>query len=307
MAPTVDAVYTWVDGSWPGFQEALRSYASTATDLNPRRYRDLYLLLKFSLRSLERFVPWVRDVYFVTCRPQVPPWLDTANPRVRIVHHDEIIEPQYLPTFSTRVIESYIHRVPSEADFLLSMQDDWLFGRPTELGDFLADDGRIRVHGTFLGEAPDRHVYADRRIPSTTCLEHVPRLVDPALWGDMLEWRREEVERTRRNRFRREGDLRMDRLYRVYLLSRRQERSVAVPFFRTLAVHRFHSITDDLPRQRKKLERLQTRPPKFYCLNDDQGPNPSPPVAAAVQHFLDRFYPDPSSFERAMGHVEADA
>lgn len=43
--------------------------------------------LKFSLRSLQKNAPWIRNVYIVT-NGQVPIWLDTGNSRVKVVTHD---------------------------------------------------------------------------------------------------------------------------------------------------------------------------------------------------------------------------
>ncbi len=51
----IDVVYTWVDGAAPGYAELLGRYAQSGHDLNPNRYRDNLDLLKYSLRSLERY------------------------------------------------------------------------------------------------------------------------------------------------------------------------------------------------------------------------------------------------------------
>ncbi len=89
-APEVDLVYAWVDGDDPQLQEDMRHYASGSDDLNPERTRDLYDLLRYSLRSVAMFAGWIRNVHIITRRPQVPTWLDLNNPRVNVVHHDEL-------------------------------------------------------------------------------------------------------------------------------------------------------------------------------------------------------------------------
>ena len=88
--PAVDLVYTWVDGDDAQFQADIRQYASGSKQLNPERMRDPYDLLRYSLRSTAMFAPWIRKVHIVTRRPQVPKWLDLDNPRVNVVHHDEL-------------------------------------------------------------------------------------------------------------------------------------------------------------------------------------------------------------------------
>ena len=44
-----------------------------------RRFAD-WDELKYSLRSLEKYAPWVRHVYIVT-NGQIPSWLDMENSR----------------------------------------------------------------------------------------------------------------------------------------------------------------------------------------------------------------------------------
>ncbi|MBW2698592.1 MAG: hypothetical protein JRE70_19065, partial [Deltaproteobacteria bacterium] len=45
----VDVVYTWVDGTWPGYPELLNQYSDKQQDLNPNRYRDNLDILKYSI------------------------------------------------------------------------------------------------------------------------------------------------------------------------------------------------------------------------------------------------------------------
>ena len=65
----MDLVYTWVDGDWPGYAGLMQRYSPTKLELNPERYRDLHQLLRYSLRSLEPFCLWVRNVVCLTMRP----------------------------------------------------------------------------------------------------------------------------------------------------------------------------------------------------------------------------------------------
>jgi hypothetical protein len=59
MTEDVDAVYTWVDGSDPGFQAMRRQDAGSAADGQVNRYRSNGEL-RFSLASLLRRAPWER-------------------------------------------------------------------------------------------------------------------------------------------------------------------------------------------------------------------------------------------------------
>ncbi len=100
----IDVVYTWVDGSTPGYAELLQQHARRAIDLNPNRFRNNLDILKYSLRSLQTHAPWIRKVYVVTTRPQVPHWLDTSAHGLTLLHHEEVFDLEDLPTFNSFAI-----------------------------------------------------------------------------------------------------------------------------------------------------------------------------------------------------------
>lgn len=67
--------------------------------------------LRYSLRSAERYAPWIRRIYILT-DDQTPAWLDTSNPRVRVVSHREIMPAEILPVFNSCAIELFLPRFP---------------------------------------------------------------------------------------------------------------------------------------------------------------------------------------------------
>lgn len=106
-----------------------------ATSIN--RFRDndelrLYfgccIRSRYSLRSLEKNAPWIRHIYIVT-NGQIPSWLNTDNPRVSIITHEEIFsEPDALPTFSSPAIEFNLHHIPGLSEYFLYFNDDVFLG-----------------------------------------------------------------------------------------------------------------------------------------------------------------------------------
>jgi hypothetical protein len=303
VEPFIDLAYAWVDGDDPEFQDDLSRYAHRPNHGNPERFRDLYQMLRYSLRSVSRFAPWVRNVYILTRRPQVPAWLNTENPRVRVIHHDELpgFEP-YLPTFNSTVIESFVPSIPGISDHILYLNDDFLFGAPTSREDFLTEEGKIRVMGTHFGVWLPFRIYRKRwKLFNTVHLEHTPRLLHRRFWEEMLEAHARGVHRTRCQRFRTGGDLRMDRLYRMWMLGHRRSQSQVVTSKDLRRIHRFHRIENDLSEQVAELRSIREMRPKFFCLNDDQGTEPHLGVCEAVRGFLEAYYPEPSEFERVAG------
>ena len=89
------------------------------------------------MRSLEVNAPWIRNVYIVT-NGQVPSWIDTSNPHLKIISHQEIFKDQSaLPTFSSPAIEMNLHHIPDLSDYFIYFNDDVFLGSPVHLTDFM--------------------------------------------------------------------------------------------------------------------------------------------------------------------------
>lgn len=84
-----DVLFLWVNGTDPAHIAAYeRATGRRMTAAAMRRFRD-YGTLRFGVRSVEKFVPFMRRLHIVTSG-QVPSWWNPANPRGRIVTHEEI-------------------------------------------------------------------------------------------------------------------------------------------------------------------------------------------------------------------------
>lgn len=118
---SIDVVITYVncaDGNW------VRDYVKATKTHNPSkvRYRS-WGTLKYLLRGVERYMPFIRNVVLIVSRAsQIPAWLNKEN--VRIVYHDEFIPKQYLPTFNSCTIESFFWNIPDLADRIIYFNDD---------------------------------------------------------------------------------------------------------------------------------------------------------------------------------------
>lgn len=101
--------------------------------------------LKYSLRSLERFAPWVRKVYIVT-NGQIPSWLNLDCPRVAIVTHEEIFpNKSHLPTYSSPAIETHLHRIRGLSQRFIYLNDDVFFGKEVWPEDFYTHAAGYKV------------------------------------------------------------------------------------------------------------------------------------------------------------------
>ena len=146
----VDVVLTWVDGEdpeWNAAREArlaeLTGTATTRESSGQARFvsRDE---LRYAMRSVHLFAPWVRRIHLVTAG-QVPDWLDTAHPQVQVVDHSVVLPPEALPTFNSHAIESGLHRVPDLSEHFVYLNDDFLLARPLGPERFFSAAGLAEV------------------------------------------------------------------------------------------------------------------------------------------------------------------
>ena len=148
----IDLVYLYVNSRDEAWLSRRRQYALDGCN-GAVRFRDNGEL-KFSLRSVEKYAPWVRRVYIVT-DSAVPAWLDTEPPRLRIVKHEEIMPPEILPCYNSNVIESFLSKIPGLSEVFLYANDDTLFGNAVT-PEFFFRDGKPVVRMWDAGFDPDR-------------------------------------------------------------------------------------------------------------------------------------------------------
>jgi len=139
----IDLVYLWVNGNDPKWITKRNTViGKTETDSSENckgRYADNDEL-KYSLRSVGLYAPWIRKIFIVTDN-QIPEWMDTSNPKIQIVDHTEILPRQSLPCFNSSVIEHFIYRIPDLSEHFLYANDDMFINRPVLPSDFYAPDG----------------------------------------------------------------------------------------------------------------------------------------------------------------------
>lgn len=143
---SIDLVYTWVNGSDILFIENIRKFDQTFENA---RFDDKGEL-KYSLRSIEMYAPWIRHIFIVT-NGQIPHWLDLENKQVTIVTHDELIDsfdPEMLPTFSSVVIETLLHKIPNLSERFLYLNDDIFIGSEIWPDDLYLQSTGVNI---FLG------------------------------------------------------------------------------------------------------------------------------------------------------------
>jgi hypothetical protein len=117
----IDLVYLWVDGSDRKWLKKKQGFLDKKINTVGRYQNNEEL--KYSLRSIEKHIPWVRKIFIVTDN-QTPSFLDTNHSKIQIIDHSEIIPDEYLPSFNSSVIEYFMYKIPGLSEFFLYSNDD---------------------------------------------------------------------------------------------------------------------------------------------------------------------------------------
>ncbi|MCK0168574.1 stealth family protein [Jannaschia sp. S6380] len=146
---TIDAVITWVDGEDPAHRARRAAHGDAAAHPDAAAATRFASSgeLRFAVLSLLRFCPFVRRIHVVTDSqhpvPLDPVLADPARAaRIRVVDHAEAFgaHADLLPVFSSRSIETMIHRIPDLAERFLYLNDDIFVGRPMSEADYFDGD-----------------------------------------------------------------------------------------------------------------------------------------------------------------------
>lgn len=180
----IDLVYLWVNGNDPKWRAKRDAYIGKPTQSQTNcegRYAENGEL-KYSLRSVEKYAPWIRRIFIVTDN-QTPEWLDTDNPKIRIVDHTEIMPKECLPCFNSAVIELFLDKIPGLSEHFLYANDDMYFNRPVFPETFFAHDGKpyvflIRKHFRKLALFYREKVLGKTLNPHLQTINNASKLVE---------------------------------------------------------------------------------------------------------------------------------
>jgi hypothetical protein len=317
VAFPIDVVYTWVDGGDPDWRQrkaaALRENG-WVTEVSGQAANDSRFAsrdeLRYSLRALHAFAPWVRHVFLVT-DGQVPAWLDTTRPDLTVVSHREIFgNTGRLPTFNSQAIESRLHRIPDLAEHFLYLNDDVFLARPAPPELFFTPGGLTRFFpSTALVDSAPRQPSDppansagknNRRLIQqafgrvlTRKMKHTPHPSRRSVLAEIELRFAEHVAATAGHQFRHPDDISLLsslQQYYAYLTGRAAPGEIK---------YMYTDLAD--PATPMRLARvLHDRHLDAFCLNDtDSSVECAAEQAALLGEFLPKYLPFPSPFELA--------
>ena len=151
----MDAVISYVnckDDVWRA------EYDKYCTDFESKKY--FYYdwgTLKYVLRGISSYMPYIKNVFLIVSNiEQVPDYVDQK--KVKIVLHKDIIPEEYLPTFNSCTIETFMHRIEGLDEQFIYFNDDMIPFSPIAYSD-LFYNGRPCISFESNIYTPDRPIY----------------------------------------------------------------------------------------------------------------------------------------------------
>jgi len=308
----IDMVFSWVDGSSSEFQRQraarMKGYVVGDGDDNAARYRQVDEL-RYALRSVHMYAPWVRRIFIATDSPR-PDWL-ADHPKVTVVRSEEFFaDPSVLPTHNSHAVEAQLHRIPGLAEHFLYSNDDMFFGRPVAPELFFSGGGisRFVESGVRIGSGPahvgrsghDNGLRVNRALLRerfgrviTLDLEHCATPLRRSVASELENEFAADYARTAASRFRSATDISVtNSLYHHYALATGRAVITTEPRTRYVQTTQLDSL--------RRMERLVTRRDiDMFCLNDGSVPEiPEEVRVPALRACLERYFPVAAPWEK---------
>lgn len=139
----IDYIVTYVN---PLDKEWQNSYIKEInnSDFDDSRFRD-YGFFKFTLLSLLKNMSFLNSIIIlVSSKSQIES--DTTlnnivfnNSKIRVVEHSDFIPKEFLPTFNSNTIESFLWNIPNLSDYIIYGNDDFYALNPSKESDWFKD------------------------------------------------------------------------------------------------------------------------------------------------------------------------
>lgn len=319
----VDLVYLWVDGDDPKIKEKrnfwLEKYAKKVVIQASNECRFIENdELRYSLRSVEKFAPWVNNIYIVTDN-QVPKWLNTSHPKIHIVDHTEIMPHDALPCFNSEAIELCLANIPDLEEYFIYSNDDMYFTNPTDPSFFFTKEGFpiFRLRHSLKPDEISTCLYFQTIIHSYELIaekfgvrftDEPHHSIDPYRKSDFVKCNeifKEQVDKTIYNKFRMSEDVQRV-IYSAYACAVGQGRykkivkldkdlPVLQKLWRILTFdYRKDSIYLDCS-VKNFMKKIKKYKPKLICVNDNEKTTNAD--RKRMRAFLENYFPEKSEFE----------
>ena len=297
----IDVVFTWVNSQDEGWKK-LFSQFKELTEVDNDRFVSIDEL-KYSLRSIEKYAPWLNKIYILTNCAK-PNWL-ANHPLIEWVDHRDVFKEEELPTFNSHSLGLSLVKIPNLSEHFIYLNDDFfLFNRvkkedfftPNNLSiaylepygiiyhDRLNYDKEFYTFGAINGKKLLEKKYS---ISPTQLHRHVPYSFKRSVLLEMEKIFKKDIEQTRRNHFRDSSDVSVSFLYNHYALYHKE--AVYMPTNSILVSFRNYKIQE---------KNILKKRPKFICINDGGGSSSIKEYKEWTIKFLEESFPKMAVWEK---------
>ena len=314
----IDVVYTWVNGNDAARQQAFQYHLTQDKQVQPRN-RDATVRnrsvdreeLRYSLRSLACFAPWVRHIYIITGFNQRPEWL-RDHPDITIVPQSSIFpDENHLPTFNSQAIECHLDRIEGLSDFFIYMNDDTFFGNEISSFDLVWGDG-VMLGGTAVPSwVTPRGIPEENETAFISAWKNNNMLLDSVFGEKKRTMPNHQLTMLSKDVFRDTRRMFPSAFERTSICRFRSVNNinpVGVAFYVGLYTGRlkitnhlttqFIILGDDNQNNQNKFKRLMNRRPHLFCINDDTTmEGATPEIDQSLRQLLETYLPVKSPYE----------
>jgi hypothetical protein len=269
--------------------------------------------MRYAMRSALMHAPYIRNFIVVVSskETQIPSWLDTTHPRVRVVEHEEIWDnPTWdLPSMNSNAIEWNMINIPDLAPLFLYFNDDFAIQTKLELSTIypgpdrfvlweaweapFSASGASDTYGKSLAFVRSLYNVKYGNMSSRKVASHVPILFNTTVMKMIkADFPKEFEEMFHENPFRTNHNIQLQFAYQQYI---RQH------FFHVRADKPWHfkDITTDFEKNKNTFDNLKKNPRQFMCLQDGAGGNGQPWLLDQVKDFYEEIFPTRGPWEKS--------
>lgn len=308
----IDLVYLWVDGNdiaWQNKRNACIGKPVEHSGVNCEgRYANNDELM-YSLRSIEKYAPWINRIFIVTDN-QTPSWINKNNPKIKVIDHKDIMPEVCLPCFNSSLIEHFLYKIPGLSEYFLYSNDDMYINKPVQPSDFFTESGLpiIRLNRRplrkltffFKEKILGKQLSNYNQIVNNAAIlvekkygiffsgkaHHNIDSYSKSEFEHIEEVFSKEIKETYTNHVRCKNDIQRSLLSYAALA----EKKAYLKYVTQKTSFRFHIHKE------KHYAKLEKYNPTFFCMNDSEYANDNDRKRAKA--YLEKRFPEKSQFEK---------
>lgn len=272
--------------------------------------------LKYSLRSVELFAPWVNTIYLLVDAPKkYPSWINPFNKKIVLVDTTETFKDEkYLPNSNSNAIETTIINIPNLSEHYIYFCDDIFLGRHTKYTDFFTIDGKPLVDYKALSHSrniQNNTLSNDLNFPKSVngFYPHVPIPLLKSSVMKFIDTYPEYIEWIRMTKKRKGDGCNICVVNDLMCPCQQIHYPIAIFMLskNNAYVTRYYGdnnkamfiMNDKLYNNPYLLDNIIKKQPLFYCINDDEEDLfKKQKVRELMLQFFNKYYPNKASFEK---------